>query len=136
LRNFAEGMDALVNSGLDGLPTANKLYIWLCSQAEADVTAATVLAGLTKVGTTVAGKTGLSSSSRVVDLGSADFSAETSGSVKSVVVSTDDPGTAGSKALAIQDLNGGTAINLATATGLIVDDLSIQIGYLASGTVG
>ena len=137
MRNFAEGIDDAVNAWLAGLPTANTLHCWLIAEAEADVTAdTTVLADLTQGGTTVVAAGSLSCASRIVDLGELDFSAETSGSVKAVAVSDDDPGNAGAKLVAVQDLNAGSAINLATANGVVVDDLSIQFGYLASGTVG
>ena len=136
MKNFDEGTDALLNDGLAGLATADTLHAWLAAEAEADVTPTSVLADLTQVGTTVVAAGTLASASRIIDLGELDFSAETSGSVKSVVVSTDDPGNAGAKILAIQDLDGGSAIDLATASGLIVDDLSIEVGYLASGSIG
>lgn len=123
----------LLNVGLDGLPTANKLWAWLCSShAEADVTPTNVMANLTKVGNAKS-NTARTSSSRIIDCGAFDFSDVLTGTAKSVVVSTDDPANAGAKIIAIQDLNAGAAVNL--STGIIVDDLSIQVGYLTSGSV-
>jgi hypothetical protein len=135
VKNFNEGTDQLLNSGLDGLAVAGKLWAWLCSShAEADVTPANVKADLTKVGTAVA-VVGRSSVARIIDLGILDFSTSNVGSAKSVVVSTDDPANVGAKLLVIQDLNGGAAINLATSNGVVVDDLSIALDYLVSGSV-
>ena len=135
MRNFNEGVDVLLNNGLDGLTVANKLWAWMCSShAEADVTPTNVKADLTKVGTAI-GVTGRSSASRIIDLGALDFSATVTGTAKSVVVSTDDPANAGAKLVAIQDLNGGAAVDLAAVNGVIVDDLSIAVDYLVSGSV-
>jgi hypothetical protein len=134
MRDFNEGIDVLLNVGLDGMPVANKLWAWLATNTEASVSPTTVRSGLTKVGTALS-VTGRSSVSRIIDLGLLDFSASNSGTIASVVVSTDDPAVGTAKVIVIQDVNGGATLDLAVTNGLIVDDLSFAVDYLVSGSV-
>jgi len=135
VRNFNEGTDYLILNGLVGLTTTRKLFHWPCAQAEADVdpTATFVGGQCVQVGSTVVTTGTLSSANRVVDAGAVDLTALASGSVKSVVGTTKTPGS-GALYLAIQDINGGAAVNAATQGPIIVDDLSYAFFYLASGS--
>lgn len=136
MENFDEGMKVLIENGLDGLPTANKLWAFLCNDNEAAVSATTVKAGVTQTAATSAlSVTGLSVTTRILDLGVLDWSAATVGSPKSVVVCTADPAGA-TKIIAMQDINGGSAIDLAAGPGVVVDDLAFRFSFFISGTTG
>lgn len=130
MRNFNEGINSLINVGLDGLTEANKLYVWLCDLAESDLGPTDVLASATHTsGTTVLNVTGLTCSARTVDLGGPFSFPEVVGSPKSVAISTKAPTTGGSLLVAVQDINAGAVLNLATNGPVSVDALSILFAY-------
>lgn len=129
MRNFNEGVDQLVNTGLDGLATANKLYVMLCDQQESDVDPTMTFSSLTQTATTASfSKTSATSSSRTVDLGAFTWTETTPTTSRSVVILTKDTG-ASPKAIAIQNLSDGAAWNCVTLGPPIVDDLSFKVGY-------
>jgi hypothetical protein len=130
MKNFEEGVDLLVNVGLDGLPAANTLYAWLCDQNEAAAAVTDTRAGDTltqTAGTAVKTIGSLTSSARIVDLGAIDWSTETSGTPKSIVVTTKTKSDAAGKYLAIVDINGGATVDL--SSGYVCDGLSFKILY-------
>lgn len=129
MRNFNEGVDVLVNSGLAGLPTANKLYVILCDQQESDLDPTTVFASITQTATTAAfSKTSCASASRVVDLGAFTWTETTPTTSRSIVILTNATGSS-PKLVAIQNLTDGSAWNATTAGPPIVDDLSFKVAY-------
>lgn len=130
MKNFNEGMDLWGNSGLAGFPTANKVWLYLCDLAEADVAVTDTISTLTKTsGTSVKSKTGVTCSSRLADLGGPHTWTETAGSPKSVVAATNDPAVGGAKAIAILDINGGSALNLASASPFTLAGWTLRLAY-------
>jgi len=131
VRNFNEGVDLITNSGLAGLPTANKLWFWKCDQGEADVDPSMTLLMLTKTAGTVAlSATGRTCVARTIDCGAMSFPGLADTTAVAIIVSTDDPAVGGAKLVAIQDIVGGGVAYDAVSNGpLTVDGFTIKIAY-------
>ena len=134
--NFNEGVDYLNIHGLSGLATASTMFTWTCAQQESDVdpTATYVGGQCVQVGSNPITCGSLTSSNRIIDLGTSDYTAQNTGSPKSVVATTKTPGS-GALLTWIQNINAGSAVNLATQGPLVVDDWKIEDAYLVSGSV-
>lgn len=129
MRNFNEGVNAVVNSGLAGLPTANKLYVILIDQQESDLDPTMTFASITQTsGTASFFKTGATSAARTIDLGAFTWTEITPTTSRAIAVLTDAVGGS-PKLLAVQNLTDGSAWNTTTAGPPIVDDLSIKVAY-------
>jgi hypothetical protein len=130
VRNFNEGIDNALNGWLADLPTPNKLWVFKCDQAEADVDPTMVLADLTKTAATAAiGRTGLACAARVIDLGSFTFPETTDTTARSIVVSTDDPANVGAKVVFIEDITDGSPWDSTVNGPMIHDGLSFINAY-------
>lgn len=129
MQNFNEGVDVLENVGLDGLPTANKLWVMLCDQQESDTDPTMTFASLTQTAATARfSKTAATSASRIISLGAFTWTEATPTTSRSVVIMTADVGSS-PKIVAIQNLTDGSAWDTTVLGPVIVDALSIKVGY-------
>lgn len=121
-----EGWELINNSGLAGLPTANKLWVITVLESEADIGPTAVLADFTQAFATKRSVTGRTSVGRIIDLGALNWP-ETTGFAVGLLVCTNDPAVAGAKALTLMNIyDDGSVYDAATAGALYIDELSMK----------